>query len=53
MQYRERNNTCFDLGTYGVVFNENEEANVKNYKRFVIMNASVRGPFVPAWADIF
>lgn len=52
VQYRERDNSCFDLGTYGVVLNENDGANVRRYKRFVLMNASVRGPFVPAWADI-
>ncbi|EKD14376.1 hypothetical protein MBM_07606 [Drepanopeziza brunnea f. sp. 'multigermtubi' MB_m1] len=52
VQYRERENSCFDLGTHGVVLNENDESNVHNYKRFILMNASVRGPFVPAWVDV-
>ena len=45
----ERSNTCFDLGTFGEVLQEDNL--YKRYKRFITMNASIRGPFVPFWSD--
>jgi hypothetical protein len=53
-----RDNTCFDLGAAGEVLRANDEELVKKYKRFVVINASVRGPFLPiyapnCWTDIF
>lgn len=45
----ERENRCFDLGGY----KETLEANmtlVNAYKRFMFINASLRGPFLPPWA---
>nr|XP_036578224.1 uncharacterized protein CTRU02_11725 [Colletotrichum truncatum]KAF6785425.1 hypothetical protein CTRU02_11725 [Colletotrichum truncatum] len=44
----KRDNTCFDLGAYGEVLRENDL--YKKYKRFIMMNASIRGPFLPHWA---
>ncbi|KAF6839779.1 hypothetical protein CPLU01_01651 [Colletotrichum plurivorum] len=44
----KRPNTCFDLGAYGEVLRENNL--YKKYKRFITMNASIRGPFLPHWA---
>jgi hypothetical protein len=45
-----RNNTCYDLGAIGEVLRANDQELVKKYKRFILMNASVRGPFMPTWA---
>ncbi|OLN87825.1 hypothetical protein CCHL11_00537 [Colletotrichum chlorophyti] len=44
-----RPNTCFDLGAYGEILRTNDL--YKNYKRFIMMNASIRGPFLPHWAE--
>lgn len=52
----ERENKCFDLGGMGEVLRQDDLW--KQYKRFITMNASVRGPFLPmyssdCWSDIF
>jgi hypothetical protein len=53
----KRPNTCFDLGAHAEVlmkeglFNEGEKALRDQYKRFILMNASVRGPFLPHWSQ--
>lgn len=51
-----RENKCFDLGTHGEVLATDDLW--KKYKRFIMMNASVRGPFTPTyvpscWMDAF
>ena len=46
----KRDNTCFDLGAMGLVLKSNNNALVKQYKRFILMNSSIRGPFIPTWA---
>lgn len=56
VQIVERNNTCYDLGAFGEVLMAGDRW--KSYKRFVVMNASVRGPFFPnymkpCWTDAF
>ncbi|KAK8124633.1 uncharacterized protein PG998_000392, partial [Apiospora kogelbergensis] len=43
-----RNNTCFDLGAHGEVLRKDDLW--KKYKRFITLNASIRGPFVPRWS---
>ncbi|RYE12937.1 MAG: hypothetical protein EOP34_09845 [Rickettsiales bacterium] len=45
-----RNNTCFDLGSVGEVLRSNNYELVNKYKRFIILNASIRGPFIPTWS---
>ncbi|KAI8280422.1 hypothetical protein K4K56_012236 [Colletotrichum sp. SAR 10_98] len=45
----KRPNTCFDLGAYGEILREGDL--YKQYKRFITLNASVRGPFLPHWAQ--
>ncbi|KXJ92026.1 hypothetical protein Micbo1qcDRAFT_183379 [Microdochium bolleyi] len=45
----ERSNTCFDLGAFGEVLQEDDLW--KKYKRFITLNASIRGPFIPFWSD--
>lgn len=45
----ERNNSCYDLGAHAEVLNKDDLW--KNYSKFILMNASVRGPFLPHWAE--
>ncbi|KAM0280999.1 hypothetical protein ACHAQH_003728 [Verticillium albo-atrum] len=45
----ERPNTCFDLGAYGVVLRT--DYLWRKYKRFIMLNASIRGPFLPTWGS--
>ncbi|KAK6514603.1 hypothetical protein TWF281_004802 [Arthrobotrys megalospora] len=46
----QRNNTCFDLGAHAEVLTKNDNELMKKYKRFILMNASIRGPFLPTWS---
>jgi hypothetical protein len=48
----KRENTCYDLGTLGVVLQQDDGALMKKYKRFIMLNSSVRGPFFPNWARL-
>ncbi|KAL8672109.1 MAG: hypothetical protein Q9168_003415 [Polycauliona sp. 1 TL-2023] len=45
-----RENTCYDMGSYGVVLRDLGES-IKQYKRFILLNSSIRGPFVPHWSQ--
>jgi hypothetical protein len=53
----KRENKCFDLGTVGEVLMKDNLW--KGYKRFITLNASIRGPFFPTyaskscWSDVF
>jgi len=43
-----RNNTCFDLGAHKeVVTRYNLDS---KYQKFILLNGSVRGPFMPNWS---
>lgn len=44
-----RNNTCYDLGAHAEVLTK--DSLWKSYSKFILMNASVRGPFLPHWAE--
>lgn len=44
-----RNNTCYDMGALGEVLAKDRLW--QNYKRFITLNASIRGPFLPMWSD--
>lgn len=46
----KRDNTCYDLGSIGEILRSNNYELVKKYKKFILMNSSVRGPFLPKWA---
>lgn len=51
-----RENTCFDIGAMGEVLTQ--DGLWRKYKRFITMNASIRGPFFPVhsascWTDKF
>lgn len=43
----QRENKCFDIGAHGEVLRQDELW--KKYKRFILMNASIRGPFSPTY----
>jgi hypothetical protein len=45
----ERRNDCYDLGAYAEVLMEN--GLYKHYHKFIMLNASIRGPFVPYWSE--
>lgn len=45
----KRENTCYDIGAFGEVLSQN--GLWQKYKRFITLNASVRGPFLPVWSD--
>ena len=44
-----RENICFDMGGYGQYIAEKEIMSF-SYKRFIMLNASIRGPFFPTWS---
>ena len=46
----ERANRCFDLGGFHEILTD-DPALIKRYRRFMFLNASLRGPFFPPWAD--
>ncbi|KAF3919052.1 hypothetical protein ABW21_db0202408 [Orbilia brochopaga] len=46
----QRPNTCFDLGAYREVLTADDGALMRRYTRFIMMNASIRGPFLPVWS---
>ncbi|EGX44276.1 hypothetical protein AOL_s00193g188 [Orbilia oligospora ATCC 24927] len=45
-----RKNTCFDLGAHAEVLTDNNNALINSYRRFILLNASIRGPFMPTWS---
>lgn len=45
----KRPNTCYDIGAFGQVLSQ--DSLWMRYKRFITVNASVRGPFLPIWSD--
>ena len=51
MKIWKRPNTCYDLGAYAEVLKTNSSALVKSHEKFILINASLRGPFVPFWSQ--
>ncbi|KAK6082005.1 hypothetical protein SCUP515_02784 [Seiridium cupressi] len=49
IQIISRPNKCFDLGAHGEVLRQDDLW--KKYKSFITLNASIRGPFIPYWAQ--
>lgn len=45
----ERPNDCYDIGAYAEVLLANDF--YKRYTKFIMLNASIRGPFLPYWAS--
>lgn len=50
IRYIKRQNACHDLGAYGEVLLK-DDLYIK-YKRFIMLNASIRGPFLPYWSEL-
>ena len=46
-----RKNECFDIGSFGDVLLANNKELLKKYTKFILMNASIRGPFLPKWSS--
>jgi hypothetical protein len=44
----QRENKCYDIGAYGEILQKDDL--YKPYKKFIMLNASIRGPFVPYWS---
>ncbi|RDW70062.1 hypothetical protein BP5796_08459 [Coleophoma crateriformis] len=49
IRYVQRANDCYDLGAFAEVLTHDDL--YKNYKKFIMLNASIRGPFLPYWAE--
>lgn len=48
-----KENSCYDLGSHGEILFEREDLNLRQiYKRFILLNTSVRGPFIPRWGQV-
>jgi hypothetical protein len=52
----QRENDCYDLGAYAEVLTTDDF--YKSYQKYILMNASIRGPFVPSyatgcWSDMY
>lgn len=48
IKYLHRPNDCYDLGAFAEVLLKDDL--YKKYKKFITMNASIRGPFLPYWS---
>lgn len=48
IRYIHRPNDCYDLGAFAEVLTKDDL--YKKYNKFITLNASVRGPFLPYWA---
>ncbi|KAF3281546.1 hypothetical protein TWF970_002103 [Orbilia oligospora] len=46
----QRTNTCYDLGAYGEVLTSNNSELINKYNKFILLNGSIRGPFLPTWS---
>jgi hypothetical protein len=58
IRIKRRNNSCYDLGTIGEALRADDHQLVKKYTRFILINGSVRGPYLPTyvdgcWSDMF
>eukprot|EP01117_Protostelium_nocturnum_P016672 TRINITY_DN6660_c0_g1_i1.p1 TRINITY_DN6660_c0_g1~~TRINITY_DN6660_c0_g1_i1.p1 ORF type:complete len:366 (+),score=84.45 TRINITY_DN6660_c0_g1_i1:73-1170(+) len=56
--YWKRENKCYDIGTHPLAIDYMKEKHGRTYKKFIMMNNSVRGPFMTewsteCWSDIF
>lgn len=46
----QRENDCYDLGAYAEVLQTDDL--YKGYEKFILLNASIRGPFMPYWSNM-
>lgn len=50
-RYVHHANECFDWGSFGWVF-QSQRIEVAEYRHFIFLNSSVRGPFMPAYVKV-
>ena len=50
-RYLRHPNRCYDWGTIGWVLTS-KQVDTSAYKYFIFMNSSVRGPFIPPYAQV-
>lgn len=48
IKYLHRANDCYDLGAFAEVLQKDDL--YKKYEKFILMNTSIRGPFLPYWS---
>ena len=48
IRFIKRKNDCYDLGAFAEVLLTNDY--YKKYTKYIMMNSSIRGPFIPYWA---
>ncbi|KAF3193784.1 hypothetical protein TWF225_009330 [Orbilia oligospora] len=51
IQVIRRNNISSDLESHAEILRANQGALIKKYKKFIMLDASIRGPFLPAWSN--
>lgn len=49
IRFVKRANDCYDLGSFAELLTTNNF--YQKYNRYILMNASIRGPFMPYWSD--
>ncbi|KAF8854336.1 hypothetical protein BDZ45DRAFT_747595 [Acephala macrosclerotiorum] len=49
IRFVKRANDCYDLGAFAEILTANDT--YKAYNRYILMNASIRGPFFPYWSN--
>ena len=50
-RYARHANRCYDWGTFGWAL-QTQHVNTDNYKYFIFLNSSVRGPFLPRYLPV-
>ena len=50
-KYLHHPNECYDWGTFGWALKQ-ENVQVSDYKYFIFLNSSVRGPFLPPYLQV-
>lgn len=49
IRFVSRANDCYDLGAFAEILIKDDL--YLDYKRYILMNASIRGPFLPYWSN--
>ncbi|TVY58015.1 hypothetical protein LSUE1_G010034 [Lachnellula suecica] len=49
IRFIHRENNCYDIGAFAEVLTKNDL--YKKYSKFITLNASIRGPFLPHWTQ--
>eukprot|EP01117_Protostelium_nocturnum_P010449 TRINITY_DN3762_c0_g2_i1.p1 TRINITY_DN3762_c0_g2~~TRINITY_DN3762_c0_g2_i1.p1 ORF type:complete len:196 (-),score=34.74 TRINITY_DN3762_c0_g2_i1:601-1188(-) len=47
----DRENTCYDIGTWKLGVEHMKNQYNRTYKKFIFMNLSILGPLIPLWSD--